>query len=390
MKNKIIYTLIYLIIVISCTSKESTDTTQGSITNNSKIEIINPLEKSSLTEDEFVNLVSDLKYIPLKGDSNSLIAEMTKVIEHENFFYVLDRKYAAIRIFDKKGEFKKNISNVGSGPGQYISLNGFEIDEEKNEIIIYSLESMKLIHYTLDGVFLNEKKISFFGSEFVINTKLKNYAYFLNNNPSLEKQNYNLVYTDYENKTNNNFFAFSKESGYSMDFSGGITKGESGIVYNTPLNDTIYNCNESCEAKYVIDFGSLKCPEDVKKNMMKIPELMKYSYVESKIYESKQALIFPFSYQRYSYTAYYDKKNKKLISNRDTPNLSFFIMRPPVGLNTKTNTFFSYISKDFVDMAKNRDSKILEKLRKKNREFVSLLEKLKDEDNPILISYSFK
>lgn len=390
-KSKIYFCLLSLLIICcKCTTKESTQKSGEVITEKSTVEVIDVLKKPTISEEDFVSSVSNLKYIPLKVDANSLIAEMTKVIEFENNFYILDRKYAAIRIFDLSGNFIRNLSNIGSGPGQYLSLNGFDIDTEKREIIVYTSESMKLIRYKMDGEFLSEKKTTFFGFDYLLDEKTDNNIFFINNNPVLDKQNYNLLYTDYNNSIKDNFFAFSKGDCYIINECGGMTKGADGLVYNNPLNDTIFNCNGSCKAKYAVNFGSLKCPDEVKRSISKVQELLNYSYLENKIYESKQAIIFPYTCNRYTYTAYYDKKNREVITNLNMPNLSFFIMRPPIGLNIKTNTFYSYISKEFVDIALNRDSKILEKLRVKNKDFVRLLENLKDDDNPILISYSFK
>lgn len=64
-------------------------------------------------------------------------------IDSKNNFYVRDKNSTTIDIFSGNGEFKQTIGRVGKGPGEYIDISCFSIDEE-DSIFIYDRGNRRL------------------------------------------------------------------------------------------------------------------------------------------------------------------------------------------------------------------------------------------------------
>lgn len=71
-----------------------------------------------------------MKIIPLETNENSLIARINKIEIYNNWIFVIDNfKANALHIFDKEGNYIKQIGRKGSGPGEYKQLSTFTIDK---------------------------------------------------------------------------------------------------------------------------------------------------------------------------------------------------------------------------------------------------------------------
>ncbi|GEM_PF-1175716 len=91
--------------------------------------------------------------------------------------WITDRAFANIKVYNKKGELIKILGRKGSGPGEFLSPNFIEIEE--NRIFIQDMGHLKYV--ILDNEF-NEIKRFFFlmgAQPFVIyKNKLINYEYY--------------------------------------------------------------------------------------------------------------------------------------------------------------------------------------------------------------------
>lgn len=134
MKNSI-FLIIHLITLInvlySCHSKDM----------KHEDYIIDPNRKDQVSISDFF---SKIEIIPLETSEQSLltflIGEPDKVVKYNNNFFVLDRDQEAIIVFNLSGKFIKRISKKGQGPGEYISINDFNINRYTNNLEILSPE----------------------------------------------------------------------------------------------------------------------------------------------------------------------------------------------------------------------------------------------------------
>ncbi|WP_139217502.1 6-bladed beta-propeller [Algoriphagus ornithinivorans] len=80
---------------------------------------------------------------------DSIVVGVIKQIEFtDSLIYLLeDGITSSILVFDREGDFKRQLLKLGSGPGEYVQIDLFVFD--KNHISIYDRTQMKLIKYSL-------------------------------------------------------------------------------------------------------------------------------------------------------------------------------------------------------------------------------------------------
>lgn len=118
--------------------------------------------KKNIKNIETINLSSigkELSYIPLETTPECLIQEIKKILFSDSFIFVSDFK--RLLQFDRNGKFIRQIGSAGMGPGEYISVGDFCIDEQKKEIYIIFSSAPKLLIFGFDGVFKNSINLSF-------------------------------------------------------------------------------------------------------------------------------------------------------------------------------------------------------------------------------------
>lgn len=113
------------------------------------------------------SLISSITYIPLKKDSNTLISRIDKILYVNNKFYILDSSLKTLFVFDESGDLLCKLRKIGRGPGEYIGIYGFDVDDEEN-IYIYDNMSSKIIKYSTDFKNYNEIGIKYYFEEFLI------------------------------------------------------------------------------------------------------------------------------------------------------------------------------------------------------------------------------
>jgi hypothetical protein len=113
-----------LLFIVSCDSERSTHINKDG-TDSVRI-IINPKNVSKIS---FFDHFSEIELIPLETTPESLIEDFDKVIFHSGVFYILDLKQTTLFLFNDKGEYIDKISRKGKGPGEYVDLYDFNINE---------------------------------------------------------------------------------------------------------------------------------------------------------------------------------------------------------------------------------------------------------------------
>lgn len=111
------------------------------------------------------NSFSSIEFIPLETNDSCLLSDITKIIYKDSLYYISDATSSCIFIFSETGKFVKSIRRIGEGPGEYLSISDFDIDNEKN-IYINSAVNRKLIKYLYPDYWKTEDdlvKKSFWG-----------------------------------------------------------------------------------------------------------------------------------------------------------------------------------------------------------------------------------
>lgn len=243
--------------------------------------------------------------LPLETGEEFLMGGIDKIIMKNNYVYVLDSKYTAnIYIFDaKSGQFVKKIGKIGNGPGEYRKILDFSIDEDN--LVIYALcDRSKVVSYSLSGIFLEEKKLSFFATAIEY---LNNKFYFVND--ELEKDN--LCITDKEYNVVSSLFPNKKYGENMRILIHPFLKKNNEILYRRFLDDNIYKIDSIGKVSllYQIDFGSNKIDFD-KINSLSSGDL------KQKMSTTRCHIKYFLDNDKYSVIVFFDK-NTPLISIYD-------------------------------------------------------------------------
>ena len=210
-------------------------------------------------------IADSVEYLVLHTPRGVIVSRIRKIIFFEDYLYVwASRSRHQLFLFSKTGQFISTIGSQGRGPGEYIIVSDFVIDEKRREVVVSSTSN--LIHYSLEGKYLynslrdcQTKKIAFSDTLLWCTTYLtifeKNAAIAISPqedtivvipNPLFGKESFNGHWQYTIGKGQNVFYNYSDNLFY--------TDGDN-------LNDTIYKVKGSNLEPYAyLDMGRYKLP----------------------------------------------------------------------------------------------------------------------------------
>lgn len=93
-----------------------------------------------------------LEVIKLDDREEAMIGTITKIGMYNNLILVLDRNVAkSIFVFDRQGRFLTRIGRIGNGPGDYLSITDFVVDENKNVLYVLDNRANKIKCYDINS-----------------------------------------------------------------------------------------------------------------------------------------------------------------------------------------------------------------------------------------------
>ncbi|GEM_PF-603352 len=131
----------------------------------------------SATTNNFTDLIESIELLPLETDSDHLLGEGAELIVSDTSFYMFDIMNSKIYRYSHSGSFLNSIGQKGNGNGEYLSLNGIQVND--NILTVHSYPD-KILKYTLNGEFVSQstcKGLGQFSHSFSDNTILTYYGY---------------------------------------------------------------------------------------------------------------------------------------------------------------------------------------------------------------------
>ncbi|MHC1780737.1 MAG: 6-bladed beta-propeller [Bacteroidales bacterium] len=126
--RSLIIPILLSVAIISCNSGAN-----KGVNSNRVIDI-----EKSIGSIEVVNLsevAKSINYIPLETNDSALISNISKIICENDKIYVSDNS-DKLYIFDLNGKYLNTLNRKGRGPGEYINLRNFKVDEKSGNILI--------------------------------------------------------------------------------------------------------------------------------------------------------------------------------------------------------------------------------------------------------------
>lgn len=386
--------LLFIVLIFSCSEKKNSRT---DLPTGVKIKIDEAI-KDKLVLNSFIK---DVSFVQLQNiDLQDYIAEIHSVFNVDNKYFVFDKKKSNIFVFSASGMLLNKIGIRGNGPGEYNKISDFCIDKSNRKVFVIDENSMAVLTYDFEGLFIKKEKFDTF---FPRNMAYTNNTFVFstyNSNMSF----YDLIFTDLNGTILKEEIPYPSENEYfGFDYTGGINNKSASPLYQESLSSVIYEISNknSIKEKYNIDFGKTKWPEEKKYSHAEYSEFKRkvlgtelLTILNNKYIENNKYFVFGYT-NHYEEIGFYNKNTKvlfttKYIRNQSSNNyqiLRFFSI--PVGLTTE-NKFISGLYPDFYNLLREENEGFEAELKKINPELASMLLKTSPEDNPILMIYDYK
>ncbi len=357
---------------------------------NTEFIYVNLEEKAA--KGNFDDYFSTSKIIPLETKDGSIIGNIDRMSLYNDKIFILDKQSNSVLIFNNHGKFISKIQSLGKGPEEYDSLTDFAVDEEKEQIILYSDRPYKLLIYNFDGKFIEEKRLN----NLYFNVGFANSKILLLN--KYIKRKYLLFERELDSDDEKGFIRTNDKDKFFNDFGG---MGTPNIIKNNnihisfPYSEIVYEYSEDAiDPKYYIDFGKYKMPNEIYKKRKDYSSIIDYSkennygFGISNFRENDDYITFNFYY---TMLVIYSKKTKKterislLINDEDS--IPFYNYFAHDGGNNKLISI--YPAPSFKrQMSTYKEEK--EPWKKVPNNIKKIAEQISETDNPLLVVYTFK
>jgi len=203
-------------------------------------------------------------YTILESREESLIGEISKIELSEDRIYILDSRYKAVFIFDKKGKFINRIKKIGQGPGEYTSLTDMEILNSD----VYVLARNRVVVYGEDGAWIKTILLDTHYSNF----HLLSDKYIILYSGKTNSTMYDFTLYDYVNKSIiKRFFPYETSDGYIPYNSPFYVTDSRELLIAKEYDYNIYSfADDNLNQKYTLKFNTTHSIPQKDKNVSMI------------------------------------------------------------------------------------------------------------------------
>lgn len=337
-------------------------------------------------------IVDKVKLLPLETTSESLIADIKKILIKTSYIYVIDYyKGGSVLIFNKEGKFVRRILQ-GPAPHEINNPNDITFDEDKQELIVYN--KYFLSYFTPEGEFVRRERVPLRADEITIIPKgylFKAYNGQGNQHLGLS-QEYLFFVTDrsLELKSVGLPYLLSTDASYGNSM-GYLHEGGQTVTVTAEYTDTIYqyNCTTNMlEAKYALDISDKEIP---KKSMGKTWNELKNMLLHNDYFLYNGAYLETQKHDLFYIENWYIKLNAIVFRDKASGNMRGGTRMlyntdiiPPINLPiTSFSDYFvsCYLPQNKWDISDNPN------FSNEDRQKIS---NLKEDDNPVLVFFSLK
>jgi len=387
MKKEVLFIFVLLSIFYSCTNRSSSNYKPLAKENLILIDL-NKNDKVSVYE-----LFSEVEIITLETTSNSLLefpmGEPDRVIVDDEKYYFLDKKQQAILIFNHEGKFLKKMDYRGMGPKEYLSIHDFNINRFSKKIEVLSPEGRYINIYDPSGDIFIERQylpkdmpiVHYFQNltpdiyAFLSCAGSVEIVFYSRKDDTIIQSNYSLP--EWISKT---IFSISKNPFYIFNDSLCFQQKYNGDVFTiSPINYELY-------PRYCWNFGQQNF--DILSTFPKDESINFYMELSNKI-SMKFAVLFQIYKEnsKYYITRFkYKNRHNHLVFDKFTNEYLLFEKFIEGGQLLPQwiddEAIYTFVPPTFLNQVIN--------LTLLNKENQIKYNQLKEDDNPVIIKYTFK
>lgn len=207
----------------------------------------------------YSSFVDSIEYIPLETKEECLLGNLRDVMISDSLVLVLNSERTSIFIFNKKGKFVRQIKHIGDGPGEYVAINQFSYNKNRNRISIAS-NNLKIIEYDILGNFKKEFRTSCYITDLHL---FDNGSYIISRIQRIDEPNDILLLMDSTGVITKSML--KRNPLYKIDGSAlwDFTEFDNEIHFISPqLDNTLYSYCQDSLKKYLIIKISPEVPTD--------------------------------------------------------------------------------------------------------------------------------
>lgn len=220
-------------------------------------------------EDIREGLLGNMEYTVLKAATEDyMFTGADKIVYKHNNFYIMDWINRKVVAFDKEGNPVLYLNKQGRGPGEYLRITDFDIDNNKGLWIVDGQDDV-LLHYSDDCSFIGSKKFPY---EVSYIECLKGGMLFFGLSPwnTSDYMGKKILLSDSALNIRKSILNYDKFVDPNYTFpSYGFTELNGSVLYHQPINDNVFKINNDGKINkiYRFDFGSQTVPGKFKMNV---------------------------------------------------------------------------------------------------------------------------
>jgi len=374
-----------------------------------------------------LSMVADsLEYIPLETLSESLIDRVYDLVLTEEFIFL--HTIFNILKFSRDGKYLSRISSQGRGPGEYTIIRNISIDKDNDSVFIFPNIARELLIYTFDNKYQGNIPLfdSYYDLALSVSSIDNNHfiatgvglwpgefseemflvALLDSTGKIIEKVDSPLIQSsDYINN-NNIFYPGTGAPSYYDTVALSIGWG----------CDTIFAVSHhGIEPRYILNFGRYNAPFEIKYGYSSDQEERSrimgkrygYMWIQRAPIETRDYLFLLFSFNNYLYLAAYSKQNGQSLVFREEGTvrsglvdysrrhniesfgfkndldggLNFYPRWTNLNSNVWITSYNAFELISSLDEIREHDPENLQK----HERLIELIEKLDENDNPVLV-----
>lgn len=368
---RILFLCILCILFNSCNHSKEDLTTQLQL-----LEVPSVPSNSGFLQNHF----EIAEIVPIQTTDDFLITNIKRVIRHKDRIILLSGTNNAIFIINENGIIENSIHKIGNGPGESNFILDIAFDDVSEQIIVYN-DYSKLLFFNLQGQFLSEVKVDglyegicFDKGNIIFHNKFEGYARY----PYMLKV-YNIKDETWEE------FGRKEKLEFPISSNGCRLVRSKQIWFSAPVDFTLFTYRDKqIQTPYGLEFKTAKPSEDlIKKSISNFPQFLEeinnnnLTYSVHSIRETTDYIVFC-SNRDGLFTI--DKKTNTIYWDRDVEAMD---------LGVNLTSYFPHEGDDDKIMFILQASTFIQH-RNINPSENIYLQKIQQEDNPILIFYKQK
>ncbi len=374
-----IYIIFFSLLLVSCNNESNGKYSVIEDNNCRRIKI----SEHDISVVKYSDVLKIKSFCPL---SNKIpLGNVQRAFIKDDKLYISDSQPKIVCFNINDGAIEFVISRVGKGPGEFIDITDFLVNEEKNILTVFCQRLKKLINFSLiNGNYINEYSIDFIPMK-IANIGKSNIFYNPFKLVLSNKYNYTLLFSGTEKPsiTSRAFVHDPILSSYMYDYGYEFPffYNSNGLFFIKRFEITVYSINN----KGVFSVYNVIIPNSApvefweKKPDAKERAQVHFSHSLTNIYQCGNILHFRFTYQNRFIYAFYDVENDHVITIGSL-NLNDVSENAPIVFPIKgvyKGAFFALADPIIINDLR----------REKTVKMPGRILSIKETDNPILIFY---